>query len=89
MTLNLSGLLLAGTLSMLAAVLAWPLQHPAAAALLIAQAATHLAVAAYRGWIASRPRSGRDPRTGRWVLLNRTPPVRPLTVTPAARREGR
>jgi hypothetical protein len=66
MTLNLSGLLLAGTIWMIAAVLAWPMAHPTiAVSVLIGQAVGHLAVAIWGASTTVRTRSGRDPRTGR------------------------
>jgi hypothetical protein len=67
MTVNFSGLLLAGTLWLLAAVLAWPLDRPNIAAwLLIGQAVGFVALAVWSSFAASRPPSGRDPRTGKW-----------------------
>lgn len=65
MTVNFSGLLLAGTLWLLA-VLAWPLDRPSIAAwLLIGQAVGLVALAVWSSLAASRPPSGRDPRTGK------------------------
>jgi hypothetical protein len=75
--LDLSGLLLAGTMWMLAAVIAWPWGHPdIAAALLIGQAVGFIAAAIWD--------TGNPPRSHR-----RSAPPSPLMSTSAADGRGR
>ncbi|SFK51131.1 hypothetical protein [Geodermatophilus ruber] len=81
MHLDLSGLLLAGSMWMLAAVVVWPWGYPAiAAALLIGQAVGFIALAI---WAASVIRASPSPVSGAGAVHEHSRRPQPLVAPPA------